>query len=403
LTRALVALQHLSESRHTCEQAIDLRLELRYPLVMLGELERLLQYLREAETLAETLDDHRRLGWILAYLTNYYWNIGDLDRGLEVGHRALAIATTLADVPLQVRTHRALGYVYHAMGDYRRALDCFRCHVEPLKDAESQARLDLTGLPSMGINCWMVWCLAELGAFAEGIARGKAGVQAAEVSDDPDDLVEALYGVGLVFLRKGDLHPAIVALERGLGLCEGGNLPIWYPALASALGYAYALSDRIGEALPLFEKAVELDALMGVTGGSGLLLTWQSEAHLFLGRADHAVQLLGRALKLSREHRERGDEAWALRLLGAIAAHRDPPEVEEAEAAYGQALALANELGMRPLQGHVHLGLGTLYAKIDQREQAQAEFSTAIALYRTMDMTFWMPQAEAALAHVEGR
>jgi tetratricopeptide (TPR) repeat protein len=255
----------------------------------------------------------------------------------------------------------------------------------------------------MDINCWKLWCLAELGVFAEGIARGKAGVQAAEVTDDPDYLVEALYGVGLVFLREGDLHPAIVALERGLGLCEGGNLPIWYPALASALGYAYALSDRISEALPLLEKAVELDASMGVAGGSGLLLTWQSEAHLFVGRADDAVQLLGRALKLSREHRERGDEAWALRLLGAIAAHRDPQEVEEAEAAYGQALTLANELAMRPLQAHCHLGLGTLYAKIDQRELARTELSAAIDLYRAMDMTFWLPQAEAALAQVEGR
>jgi tetratricopeptide (TPR) repeat protein len=329
--------------------------------------------------------------------------MGDLDRGIDVAQRALAIATTLADAPLQARAHRVLGYIYHAMGDYRRALDCFRCHVEPRKDAESQARLDLTGLPSMAINCWMLWCLAELGAFAEGITRGKAGVQAAEVTDDPEDVVEALYGVGLVFLRKGDLHPAIVALERGLGLCEGGDLSIWYPALASALGYAYALSDRIREALPLIEKAVALDASMGVAGGAGLLLTWQSEAQLFVGRAEHAVQLLNRALKLSREHRERGDEAWALRLLGAIAAHRDPPEVEKAEAAYGQALALANELGMRPLQAHCHRGLGTLYAKVGRQEQAHVELSAAIDLYRAMDMTFWLPQAEAALAQVEGQ
>ena len=58
---------------------------------------------------------------------------------------------------------------------------------------------------------------------------------------------------------------------------------------------------------------------------------------------------------------------------------------------------------MRPLQAHCHLGLGTLYATIGQREQARTELSTAIALYRAMDMTFWLPQAEAALAQVEGR
>ena len=80
-----------------------------------------------------------------------------------------------------------------------------------------------------------------------------------------------------------------------------------------------------------------------------------------------------------------------------------PRTCEQAEAHYRQALALAEELGMRPLQAHCHRGLGTLYAKIGQREQARAELSTAIDLYRAMDMTFWLPQAEAALAQVEGR
>jgi len=58
---------------------------------------------------------------------------------------------------------------------------------------------------------------------------------------------------------------------------------------------------------------------------------------------------------------------------------------------------------MRPLQAHCHRGLGTLYAAVGQREQARTALSTAIALYRDMDMPFWLPQAEAALAQVEGR
>ena len=85
-----------------------------------------------------------------------------------------------------------------------------------------------------------------------------------------------------------------------------------------------------------------------------------------------------------------------------LPAHRDPPEVEQAAAHYRQALALAEELGMRPLQAHCHLGLGTLYATTGQPEQARAELSAAIELYRAMEMTFWLPQAEAALAQVEG-
>src|SRR5262244_1391959 len=124
------------------------------------------------------------------------------------------------------------------------------------------------------------------------------------------------------------------------------------------------------------------------------------EAHLLAGRLQEARALAERALALAREHQERGNEAYALRLLGDIAARREPPEHQQAEAHYHQALALANELGMRPLQAHCHLGLGTLYAKSGQPEQARAELSTAMALYRSMDMTFWLPQAEAALAPV---
>src|SRR5262249_59934193 len=95
---------------------------------------------------------------------------------------------------------------------------------------------------------------------------------------------------------------------------------------------------------------------------------------------------------LTREHQERGNEAYALHLLGNIAARREPPDTAQATAHYQQALTLAEELGMRPLQAHCHRGLGTLYAATGQREQARAALSTALAMYRAMDMAFWPPQ-----------
>ena len=118
-------------------------------------------------------------------------------------------------------------------------------------------------------------------------------------------------------------------------------------------------------------------------------------------RLAEAQALAERVLVLARQHQERGHQAYTLRLLGDIAARREPPESEQAEAQYCQALALAEELGMRPLQAHCHRGLGTLYAAIGQRAQARPELATAIVLYRDMDMTFWLPQTEEALARVE--
>jgi Flp pilus assembly protein TadD len=104
------------------------------------------------------------------------------------------------------------------------------------------------------------------------------------------------------------------------------------------------------------------------------------------------------ALAFAQDLKARGNEAYALRLLGEIHAHQDPPAAEAGEAAYRQALALAEELGMSPLLAHCHLGLGTLYTKVGRLAQARAALFTAIELFQAMEMTFWLPRTEATLA-----
>ena len=171
--------------------------------------------------------------------------------------------------------------------------------------------------------------------------------------------------------------------------------------VASFLGYAYALSGRLAEALPLLEQAVEQSAATKHMVFYPLLVAHLGEAYLLAGRIADASQQARHALERSRDLKQRGHEAYALRLLGEIAAQRQPPDAEAAAAAYRQAMTLADELGMRPLAAHCHLGLGTLYARTGRLEPARAELSAAMALYRAMDMTFWLSRAEAALAQVE--
>jgi len=67
-------------------------------------------------------------------------------------------------------------------------------------------------------------------------------------------------------------------------------------------------------------------------------------------RVEEAHALAERALSLARAHQERGNEAYALYLLGELAVRCEPPDFALAAAHYQQALALADELGMRPLQ-----------------------------------------------------
>jgi tetratricopeptide (TPR) repeat protein len=247
---------------------------------------------------------------------------------------------------------------------------------------------------------FLVRSLAEYGAFSEGKAPAEEGVRMAEAADHPFSRVVMYRDVGYRSLRQGDLQHAISVLERALDLVQGAHLRALVPAAASTLGVAYALAGRTAEAIPLLEQAVEQALEIGYVREYALQVGWLSEAYLLAGRLDKADTQAQHALNFAQTRQERGYEAYALRLLGEIAAYRYSPEDEQAETYYRQALALAEELGMRPLQAHCHLGLGRLYLKTKQLEQARAASSTAIDLYRAMEMTFWLPQAEAALAQI---
>jgi class 3 adenylate cyclase/tetratricopeptide (TPR) repeat protein len=398
LEEALGALQHLPVSRQTREQAIDLRFDLRNALVPLGEVGRIFDALHEAEPLAEALEDRHRLGRLSTLMANGFLMVGEYDRAITPSQRARDLAADDGDFGLQVMAEFYLGQVYYARGDYRQALDCFGWLVTSLSGDQIRERFGMPALPSVLARSYMVRCLAEHGAFAEGSTRGEESIQLAQGIDHPYTLSYAYLGVGALYLRQGVLHKAVPILERALGLCQGADLPLGFIGSASTLGYAYALTGRTTEALPLLEQAVEQAVSMRLLFSCSLWLTQLSEAYLLAGRMADALAGTQRALESAREHQERGHEAWALRLLGEIHSHRESPEIGPAEAAYQQALALAEELGMRPLLAHTHLGLGTLYLAIGRLAQARNELSDAVERYRALEMTYWLPQSEAALA-----
>jgi tetratricopeptide (TPR) repeat protein len=211
----------------------------------------------------------------------------------------------------------------------------------------------------------------------------------------------ASWGIGLLALRQGDLPRALPLLERAVSICQDADLPAYFPWVAAALGAAYTLSGRVADAVPLLTQAMEQATATETVVHQALCGLSLGEAQVLAGSLEEAHALTEGVLAHARERQERGYQAYALRLLGDIALRREPAERDQAEAHYSQALALAEELGMRPLQAHCHASLGTLYATIGRRAEARAELDTAIKLYRAMEMTFWLPQTEAALAQGE--
>ena len=200
-----------------------------------------------------------------------------------------------------------------------------------------------------------------------------------------------------------DLEHAIRTLEPGLALCRASGNRAWLQPLAGNLGSAYALQGRLAAGRALLEETISESISTGTRLGHALWVRWLSEAYLLAGRLEDAHTRAAQAVDLARQYQQRGNQAWALWLLGESTARQASPAVEPAVGHYRQALALAEELGMRPLQAHCHRGLGTLYAATGQLEQARDALDAAIALYRAMDMTLWLPQAEATLAQIGGR
>jgi class 3 adenylate cyclase/tetratricopeptide (TPR) repeat protein len=398
--QALTALAQLPECRDTLEQAIDVRLDLRNVLFPLDEHARIFDDMRAAEALAERLDDPQRFGWIACYLCISFSAMSEHDRAIAAGQRALALATTSGAFDVQVVAQTYLGQAYHAVGDFQRALDVSRQVMALLTGEWRATRFGQPAPPAVISRHVAAGSLAALGDFAEGRGVAEEAVRLAEAGEQPFSIATALWYAGFVYRRQGALPTAIPMLERSLALYQITNIPMFLPQTAAILSAAYALAGRAAEALPLLDQVLE-----HVTTGSPLLLhalvlTELSEACLLVGRVDEASALAGRLLELSRNHSGSGYQAHAYRLLGEVAMRRDPLDLDQATAHYRQALALAEELGMRPLQAHCHLGLGTLYARTGQRQQAHAALSTAIDLYRAMEMTLWLPQAEAALAQV---
>jgi DNA-binding NtrC family response regulator/tetratricopeptide (TPR) repeat protein len=394
--QALEALGHLPESRGTIEQRIDLLLELRNSLFALAEFQRVFDHLCEGKILAEQIGDQRRLGWISAFMTHHFWRSSDLDSAIQSGHRALTAATVCGDFALRVVATCQLGQAYLSLGDFSRARECLLNNIESLKGDLIRERFGAAYLPSVQSRVWLLHVLAASGEFAEGVAWGEEAVQIAETMDEPFSLIAAYRGLGYLYLRKGYFSEAIRFLERCHELSQARNIRNFSGGIFAYLGHAHALSGRPTLGLSFFERWREQSAASGDVSGRGESLANLSEAYRLANREEDAIRAANQALDFARNHKRPPHEAWAFRALAEIAAHREPPD-EKSEAYYQRAILLAEELGMRPLVAHCHLGLGKLYRRTGKREQALEHLTTATTMYHEMGMTYWLEQAETAM------
>jgi predicted ATPase/class 3 adenylate cyclase len=390
LEQALAALARLPETRETLGEAVDMRFDLRPALLQLGRLADVLAVARDAEALARRLDDEPRLVRIYADLSNYHYLKGEPERALEYGERCLEIGRAGDDLAIQALARRYMGQSFHAQGRYPLAAAVLAQNVAALEAAADAGEASSPGLSYVASCGWLAFTHAELGDFESARRHAERAQQAARRSRHPYGQAIAWTLAGLVAARQGYLEEARGPLEQSVEACREKHLVLWQPIPSSLLGLTLAQLGRVEEGLPLLEDAVALGEKLGIAAYLALWTAQLAEGLLAAGDTARAREAAARALELARAHGEAGHQAWAHQALGDVSARLGEAGASDAIDHYRRALALARELGMRPLLARCHLGLGRAHRRIGGRAEAEHHLSAATALLCPMDMRLWI-------------
>jgi class 3 adenylate cyclase/tetratricopeptide (TPR) repeat protein len=387
LERALEALAQLPEDTDTVQKAIDIRFEMRNVLQPLGDRKRIASVLDEAAQLAEKIGDDRRLAWVQSYFTEQFWMLGQYPQSIAAGERALAVADQVSDIALRVVTNLPLGLAHHTSGDYKSARECFDWNVTHLDGRLLNERFGMFVLPSAFSRSFIAWGLAELGRFSEAFSIGEDALRVSENASHPFSCGYAHLGLGVVALRQGNVRRALRSFERALAAGAFADSPVGFAYVALHLGYALALAGRANEGIPILQQSIEVAEARRFVARHSLRLAYASEAYLSLGRDVDALKSAQQALDLARQHRERANEAYSLRMMGEVELYRG--DLDNAKAWLTQSLTVAKELGMRPLQANCHKGLANAFDFGKQRSEAERHRDISRSLAEEMEMRFW--------------
>jgi tetratricopeptide (TPR) repeat protein len=389
--QAVNALEHMADTEWTRREEVEIRHAMRNAHLALGDLDAIPANLHRALTLAEALDDSQLRSRITSSLAHYHWLRRELPQAFPLAHRGIELAERTGDVVEVAFARGVLGRAHWARGEYGAAVTVFQKCLEVEPSEAPRVMTAIIAIPSVVSKRWMAQSFAELGSFEAAIAAGREAVHTAETSNHPYSLANALMGLGIVMLGLGRFVEAVGPLERTVEVArEFGFREFQWP-VQPLLANAYAGAGRTADAY------ASLNASRERLGSAVHTHARMGEAALAVGALPEARHHAEAALAFSRKQTAMGEEAWSLYMLGVITSGQEPESVAASDDYYGQSLALAEDLGMRPLVAHCHLGLAKLYLRTDKREQAQEHLATATTMYREMGMTYWLEKAEVEL------
>ena len=399
LDRGLESLSFLPPGPESTVAGIDLRLSGLAPLLTLGERDRMLMLVREAELMARSINDEKRLGAAFSQLATGLWMSSQHDLALGAAREAYALAVKLDNYSLIKAALHNMGMVYHAHANFDQAIETLEQLVQDFSGERERQRFGWVGYPCVFCRTFLASSYTFVGRFSDAIRIFEEGKRLADDLDHPYSRSIVREEFAFCYLLMGRHGDALTELSEAREITDIYDVKTMVPAIAGRLASALVAEGRAEEAVELSDS--NLNAATQKLGGRyahNFLLLGQAAAHLAIDRAEEALLAAKEVEFITRTSSEHAYNVCALHILGSIYARLGPDKYLDAESAFENGKTRAHDLGMKPLEAMCSQGLGELFVSANQVPQAEIELRAAANLFGELGLPHRVEEVEAALA-----
>jgi class 3 adenylate cyclase/tetratricopeptide (TPR) repeat protein len=395
LERGIATIERLEPGSERNGLAVDLRLVALAPLLPIGEHDRLIEWLGEAETYARAIADERRLAKVYTQLGTALWVTARYDRAMAVAEQARELANKLNDLVLETAALNSIGMVHHARGQLEASVVAFEQVLAQVSGELSHRRLGWAGYPSVLVRAFAISSLTLLGRFAEADRIFDEGRNLGDQLGHAYSLTMILEEYGFAQLVRGNVRSARELLELAMRICTANEVLVMHAPIAARLGAAMIADGDATAALAMLRDALARGTYRCAAHyGLSYLLTALSEAELQTGDVPRAIETARRAEEVTRLVGENAYHVCALVQLAAALA-QSAETVDDAGAVYDRAADRAREMAMAPFEALALEGDGVRLAGLGRANEADVKLDAAERIWRAAI-------APVRLAHVAG-
>jgi class 3 adenylate cyclase/tetratricopeptide (TPR) repeat protein len=387
--QAFVISQSLPVSPQVQQWQIDAALKLAAVGITRQDIERDRRNLEQAHTLAEALNDERRLAQVLYWLGRLQYVLDNRAAAIEYAGQSLEIADRLGDETLAAPPVNLIARAHH-WSDLTRACQMIE------RSVEQMSRLGNKGEEATASGFAAVQ-LAATGEFERALAYANRGLELAQEIQNPFAEAAAYQYRAILQAQRGDWTRAIADYESARRVAEhAGDLfriyivNFWEARAHTMAGDAsrgrtlveegFALAERIGTKFLLAQGKVSL-----------------AECLLALGELDETCRVCQDTIILAEEGGDRFHAALAHRILAESLSRLRPSESQWLQREILEAIRIQQEIGARPELARSYITFAYVLTGRREKEKASEYLAMAIGMFQQMGMAWDLAKAEQLL------